>query len=506
MDLVIEPPKRKSSFLIRDILGETGNGIAPRSMDQDSEDLANIGPNCDHTNGRSTPDSNPRGQSQEKDQGYRQRGSDFVLKKYSTDPMAKSLQNIIEQESRFFQNILKQRLLTQEKEIFATGKSETVKLKSAEIGDKRDSFSPYQERLFKRDRGREHDERMDESFESRQIVKMMPIEPDEVLSNKMPHDARQSSPKLHFSNPNSYIGTHSDTELMTTAKIKKEKSWKKDVDTFNRTTLQPQNLTHRIDDFCGANDTTTNKLSTSYDTPPPPTTTTTSVSPDSFTSSSPPQPPPHLHPSTPSSTASLSPPPPPPPQQRQQRQQSPPELPTQRTFPSFQAMFPNRIHGAEKHEDRDHPRHSKQSGPVFASRETSSLPGTGPTRPLPHLPQHLACLRPATLPPLFPFRVSQHQGLPPGLAQAVTSPNRQHLSEAHLSPGHPCLGFPHLPSAGFLSRGEYMTVVHRLTKIDKHKGNESKQFRTHTPILSFTFYQLIELFLKRTLPLVCLVS
>ncbi|GFO31747.1 hypothetical protein PoB_005825200 [Plakobranchus ocellatus] len=104
-----------------------------------------------------------------------------------------------------------------------------------------------------------------------------------------------------------------------------------------------------------------------------------------------------------------------------------------------------------------------QSSAMFRSRSGSPVSKCSPrltdhhspprAQQLPPLPPNLVCNRPMTLTPMFPFRMG-HQPALPGLAHHVTSPPGRHHRSHRLTSGHPFTGFPHLPSPGLLSRGE----------------------------------------------------
>ena len=442
MDILVEPSRRKASFLIRDILGDTGSASVLKPSAHVIGEAINNCQKFEHRNRTPTPGIQGLDKAQSKDLEICPESMDLVVRNPPSDLLGRSLHNILDRESQFFQNIFKQRLFLQGKERLGKDQYETRGVNSSDIELKRNNSFPMQQELIPKLDGirGSANKKNDLTFEPR-VIKRTELEKDEDVSTGIPNAARNTSPESRFSyatdskdmpgnfeyGPYFSIGTERQE---FTGNYKQEDSWSKDTSkNFERADFQHHNIGRKGEEQIW---TAAERSSSNYNAP-----RTASISPDICTSTSPAQ-----HPSTPSPTASLSPP-----------------SPKTAVYTSFPAFFARHLEAAENTEGKDFARHSKHPARGFEPRETSGLPGAGPARPLPNPPQPLTCVRPTVLPPMFPFRVTQHQGLHPGLTQPVTSTNRPHHLPGHLPPGHPCLGFPHLSSAGFLSRGENIQVL-----------------------------------------------
>ncbi|RUS74006.1 hypothetical protein EGW08_018235 [Elysia chlorotica] len=472
MDILIEPSRRKSSFLIRDILGDTGNVDNLKSSAHVGEEAANQVQELNKSDGSLSPDL-PSPDKTEESKTFPQTG-DFVLRNSTSGLLGKSLHNFLNQESHFFENIFKERLFLHEKGKFMDSQHENHSLNAVDVNLKTEESKSRinLELVSKQDEIKRHSRiRKTYVFDPCPEIKTARLDNDERLGDEVSNAEQNSSPEQTSSNRPSSPDLQSGSEYRSrpspdfsreiterhdcVGNLKNDGTWSRDdaID-FERKYPQHQNTLRK--------DQRQEISSRRYNIPP-----TATLSPDVCTSTSTS---PQQHPSKPSPRRSVSPPSPKPPKASMYTPFQPlfnKYFEVHRTGTSVDNLGDTKLReifsspknkdqsdGTEKSEGRDYARHNQPPAGGFGSRDTASVL-TSVTRPLPQHAHPLNCLRTTSghLPPMMPFRVSQHQALHPGLIQPVTSSNR-----AHLSAGHPCLGFPHLASAGFLSRGEFKTI------------------------------------------------
>ncbi|GFS23022.1 LOW QUALITY PROTEIN: hypothetical protein ElyMa_001629300 [Elysia marginata] len=430
MDILIPPTRRKSSFLIRDILGDRKDIKETRSTEPASQNEASDCQEVDSNLGFSTPERldpcKPQIEGLKTVSGI----ADFAERNSIDNPFVK----VLDQDSRFFHTILKQRLLVQGQQRYVKDDFEDREFHNRDVNLKRQDYGFEHAQEFK---GKLENKTAEDLFDHDRILNLKKLEKETYFLEEPKNDKQYQTQRNYLTKTNEYndIRPNMEQALHQGLKTKIQRSDAginggdgliPDFDDDYRVTNSAGNTKkHKNTTPFWSEDISVKDSMDVVDV-----SKTARVSPaDYCTSTSLPQPSP-----TPSPASSSSPPSP---------------LPSPAT-PSAHARFPMLfpIYNKDlpqKSDDRDPARQSKdQEAMMFASR--SSLP----PRPVPHHPQPLACLRPTTtsLPPIFPFRVTQHQGL----HQPMTSSSRHHLPPGQ---GHPCLGFPPLSSAGFLSRGEF---------------------------------------------------